>query len=210
MSQQVQEPSDSPRELTHEQPATSYAMTSYALLGLLSFGQELTGYEVKQWADSTLRFYWVAPAMSHVYSELGRLAERGLVSARYDEPGLGGRRVRRFRITDAGLAQLAAWLREPVVDFPVLKHPVALKLLLGHLTGAPAAAEMLHRYQAALGERRADLAGVREGLADDPTFRFPAMVADWGLRYYDDEAAMVAELADRLAGSDEDPVLGSE
>ena len=39
-------------------------VTSYALLGLLTFGDELTGYELKQRADNTLRFYWVAPAMS--------------------------------------------------------------------------------------------------------------------------------------------------
>ena len=39
-------------------------VTSYALLGLLTFGDELTGYELKQRADATLRFYWVSPAMS--------------------------------------------------------------------------------------------------------------------------------------------------
>jgi hypothetical protein len=39
-------------------------VTAYALLGLLTFGDELTGYELKQRADNTLRFYWVAPAMS--------------------------------------------------------------------------------------------------------------------------------------------------
>ena len=51
--------------------------TSYALLGLLSFGDELTGYELKQRADSTLRFYWVSPAMSQVYTELAPTSRRG-------------------------------------------------------------------------------------------------------------------------------------
>jgi hypothetical protein len=32
-------------------------VTGYAILGLLTFGDELTGYEVKQRADRTLRFY---------------------------------------------------------------------------------------------------------------------------------------------------------
>ena len=172
--------------------------TSYALLGLLSFGQELTGYEVKQWAESTLRFYWVAPAMSQVYSELGRLADRGMVTAR-DEEG-AGRTVRRYRITDDGRARLRSWLLEPVDDFPVLKHPVALKLLLGHVTGAVAARELLERFAGALDARRADLQRVRDGLGDDATFAYPALVAEWGLAYYDSEEQIATGLRDRLGG----------
>ena len=64
--------------------------TSYALLGLLTFGDDLTGYELKQRADSTLRFYWVSPAMSQVYTELSRLAEHGLVRARDAAPAKHG------------------------------------------------------------------------------------------------------------------------
>ena len=56
-------------------------VTAYAILGLLTFGDELTGYEVKQRADVTLRFYWVSPAMSQVYTELRRLTGLGLVRA---------------------------------------------------------------------------------------------------------------------------------
>ena len=31
-------------------------VTAYAILGLLTFGDELTGYEIKQRADMTLQF----------------------------------------------------------------------------------------------------------------------------------------------------------
>jgi len=47
--------------------------TGYAVLGLLSFGRELTGYELKQWADGSLRFFYWSPAVSQIYSELKRL-----------------------------------------------------------------------------------------------------------------------------------------
>jgi DNA-binding PadR family transcriptional regulator len=171
--------------------------TSYALLGLLSFRDELTGYEVKQWADSTLRFYWVAPAMSQIYTELARLAGLGLVIAR-DDTGPGGRVTRRFRISPAGLDRLRRWLVSSPVEFPVLKHPVALRLLLGHLTGAAPMREMLQQYGEALRERRSELSAVREEIGDDETLTYPALVAEWGLQYYDDEAAVVASLADRL------------
>ena len=56
-------------------------VTGYAILGLLTFGDELTGYEIKQRADVTLRFYWVSPAMSQIYTELRRLTGLGLVRA---------------------------------------------------------------------------------------------------------------------------------
>jgi DNA-binding PadR family transcriptional regulator len=170
--------------------------TSYALLGLLSFREEMTGYEVKQFADATLRFYWVSPAMSQIYTELARLADARLVRAR--ERTVGERVTRTFRITAAGRRALTAWLVESPVEFPVLKHPVALRLLLGHLSGPGPMREMLERYAVALADRRTELAAVRENIGDDDNFAYPALVAEWGLRYYDDEAAVVADLASRL------------
>lgn len=171
--------------------------TAYALLGLLTFGRELTGYELKQWADTTLRFYWVSPAMSQVYSELGRLWERGLVDALESE-GPGTRVTTRYRINDRGSAELRRWLVESPPEFPVLKHPVALRLLLGHLVDPASVREMLETYDRALDERRRELQQVLDGIDQDPAFRFPAFVARWGLQYYDAEAQIVARIHDEV------------
>lgn len=171
--------------------------TAYALLGLLTFGQELTGYELKQWADSTLRFYWVSPAMSQVYTELGRLRDRGLVDA-LESGGFRRRVTTRYRINDEGSAELRRWLTESEPEFPVLKHPVALRLLLGHLVDPDSVRNWLEDYDAALAERRRELQKVLDGIDDDPSFRFPAFVARWGLRYYDAEAAVVDEIGDDI------------
>lgn len=170
-------------------------LTSYALLGLLTFGDELTGYELKQRADRTLRFYWTSPAMSQVYSELARLREHGLVEAVDDDART------RYRITDEGRGQLRAWTDEPA-GFPQLKHPVALRLLIAH-AGSPGGAEqMLERYLADLEAHRAELQEVRDSLAgrDAPgeAFRHPALVADWGLAYYDSEADIARTTLTRL------------
>src|SRR6476659_5110048 len=94
-------------------------VTAYALLGLLTFGDELTGYELKQRADMTLRFYWVSPAMSQVYTELSRLAEHGLV-----EPVDASARTTQYRITSAGRTALRDWMDATPAGFPALKHPV--------------------------------------------------------------------------------------
>ncbi|WP_203337853.1 PadR family transcriptional regulator [Nocardioides limicola] len=171
-------------------------ITSYALLGLLTFGDELTGYELKQRADSTLRFYWVSPAMSQVYSELTRLSSRGLVTAHEAD----GRTT--YAITDAGRAALTTWLEETPAGFSVLKHPVALRLLIGHLVSVETNVKMLRDHVVALDDQLAALQEVREALrgADAPgeAFHHPALVADWGLAHYGNERDTILDLIRRL------------
>jgi DNA-binding PadR family transcriptional regulator len=165
-------------------------VTGYAILGLLTFGDELTGYEIKQRADVTLRFYWVSPAMSQIYTELRRLTDHGLVRA--DARHEGGREVTSYAITDEGQAALRAWMDGTPAGFPVLKHTVLLRLLIGHATEPGRTRQMLHDYLAELDAARDDLGEVREALrgADRPgePFRFPSLVADWGLDYFAAEA----------------------
>lgn len=173
--------------------------TSYALLGLLTFGDDLTGYELKQRADRTLRYYWVSPAMSQVYTELDRLASLGLVRARDAGPNL---RSSRYRITAEGRSALTGWLEEGPVGFPVLKHPVALRLLIGHLVDPSRTIAMLRDHLAALAEHRAGLVRVRASLEgrDQPgdSYRYPSLVADWGLEYLDGERVIIEKLLARL------------
>ncbi len=172
--------------------------TSYALLGLLVFDAEtqtngLTGYELKQRADRTLRFYWVSPAMSQIYTELDRLLEGGLVSA--TDAQEGRRTTRRFVVSDAGRQRLQDWLATPLEDpFPILKHPVALRLLMGQLTSPQTVVEMLDHYLDQLSDRRAELEAVRDLLGDEEQLRYPARVADWGLSYYDAETEVTERL----------------
>lgn len=174
-------------------------VTSYALLGLLTLGDDLTGYELKQRADKTLRYYWTAPAMSQVYSELDRLGGHGLVTGRAAGPG---RRTTRYRITAKGRRALVRWMTEEPVGFPVLKHPVALRLLIGHLVAPEVTRRMLREHLAALADHRAGLAEVRESLrgrdAPGEAFRYPSLVADWGLEYLDAERTILEKLLARL------------
>ena len=174
--------------------------TSYALLGLLTFGDELTGYELKQRADMTLRFYWVAPAMSQVYSELARLTDRGLLEAVPREDG--GRRTTAYRITEAGRTALQDWMTEQPAGFPVLKHSVLLRLLVGHMADPASMRALLEQYAEELAVARADLAEVRESLrgADEPgeVFHFPSLVADWGLDYFAAEDRHTRKALERL------------
>ena len=177
-------------------------VTSYALLGLLTFGDELTGYELKQRADATLRFYWVSPAMSQVYSELARLADRGLVLTRARRSSGDETTATTYRISASGRRALETWMRDSEPGFSVLKHPVALRLLLGHVVDPGTTIAMLEAHVEALDAERAALARVREGLRgrDEPgqPFRHPSLVADWGLDYFENERRIVTNLISRL------------
>jgi len=180
--------------------APSLSTTSYALLSLLVIdsGSDdgLTGYELKQRADRTLKFYWVSPAMSQIYTELDRLASHAYVAA--DEDTSGRRTTRHFRITTTGRDALQTWLRTSDQDFPVLKHPIALRLMLGAMMGVDEVRAMLDRYEEALAERRRELEAVREMLADRETVAYPARVADWGLAFFDSEASTIERIRDSL------------
>lgn len=183
--------------------------TSYAVLGLLTFGRELSGYELKQWADSTLRFYWTAPAMSQIYTELKRLEAGGLVQSR--EVGAGpSRTTKRYRVSARGARELRRWLVESDPGFPLLKHPIALRLLLGHLLDPDQIRSMLESYDAALVAQRLQLRAVLDRIESDEAFEFPAHVARWGLTYYDSEEHALRRVLRALpAAAQEDTAAGS-
>ena len=162
------------------QESPDLPVTSFALLGLLTFGDELTGYELKQRADLTLRFYWTAPAMSQVYTELARLAD----------PRARGHRRRgpHHPLPDhraPGRRACARWMDATPAGFPVLKHPVALRLLMGHVTDrtSPLDAGGVRRRAGRQPRRPGRGAGVAEG-ADAPgeAFRTPRWSRSGGSR----------------------------
>ncbi len=56
--------------------------TSWAVLGMLTFGEELSGSDLKSWADWSIGFYYWSPSVSQVYTELKKLETLGFVSSR--------------------------------------------------------------------------------------------------------------------------------
>ncbi len=131
--------------------------TSFALLGLLSFG-EMSGYDLKQLADRSIRFFYWSPASSQIYAELRRLAERGYATEREVE------QVRRpdkrvYRITEAGLIALREWLVEGDSGPDVIKSPFLLRIFFGRHAPPKLLAEQIEQ------DRRISL-GVLESLRE--------------------------------------------
>lgn len=176
--------------------------TSWAVLGLLSFGRELSGYDLKKWADWNLGFFYWSPSYSQIYGELKRLERVGYATSRV-EPSDGARSKRVYAITEDGLAAVSRWAREAPVEPPVLKHGVMLRAWLGHLMNPGRLRELLeqHRDQVETMSRRA--AADAEGAADVPGWDYPELVLRWSARYYAAERELTQQMLadlDELAG----------
>ena len=81
---------------------SNLAATSWALLGMLSYEHELSGYDIRKWIDWSMRFYFGSPAYSQIYSELKKMETLGLVTSRVENTG-GTRNRRLYKITAEGL-----------------------------------------------------------------------------------------------------------
>ncbi|MCU1484018.1 MAG: PadR family transcriptional regulator [Actinomycetia bacterium] len=170
--------------------------TAWAVLGILSFERELSGYQVKRWADASLTFFYWSPAISQVYGELKRLEELGFVSAR-DVPE-EQRTTRVYRITPEGRDALTGWLEDAPVEPPVLKHAVLLRLWLGHLSTPDRLRQVVERHRAQTEEVLAELTNDERMAEQEPDWAFPAMVLRWGEKYYRSELALTDDLLREL------------
>src|SRR6478735_7930022 len=83
--------------------------TAYVILGMVS-REARSGYEIKAAVDDSTRFFWAA-SYGQIYPELKRLSESGLVEG--VDASRGERKRTVYAITDAGMAALTDWLRQP-------------------------------------------------------------------------------------------------
>ncbi|MEV0409418.1 PadR family transcriptional regulator [Streptomyces sp. NPDC050448] len=173
--------------------------TSWAVLGLLSFGEELSGYDLKKWSDRSLRFFYWSPSFSQIYSELKRLEKAGYASSRLVAQETGTREKRVYRITDEGTAAVRAWARETPVDPPVLKHGPMLRLWLGHLLEPGQMREVLLRHQEFAEKMRLRAMADAESAKDEAAWAYPALTLKWAERYYASERDLAAATLDDVA-----------
>jgi DNA-binding PadR family transcriptional regulator len=174
------------------------AATPNAVLGLLSFGQELSGYDLKKWADHSLRFFFWSPAISQIYSELRRLESLGYVTSRVVAKD-DTRSRRLYRITDEGRAWLAHWLVSEPADVPVLKHPTMLRVWLGHLMEPAALREAVTEHRSRVEAQLAEVRDDRQVVAAaNESMAYAELVIRWAERYYGAELENTNRLLDDL------------
>jgi DNA-binding PadR family transcriptional regulator len=104
--------------------------TDAALLGLLTRGGELSGYDIQRAAETSSGIFW-APAKSRIYAVLPQLVSKGFATSR-EVVQTGRPNKQLYRVTKAGRAALQTWLEEPPV-FEFERAPILLKLYYGDL-----------------------------------------------------------------------------
>lgn len=175
--------------------------TAWAVLGTLSFGEDLSGYDIKTWSDWSLNYFYWSPSFSQVYSELKRLEKHGFAKSRSIPGETRQRRV--YSITPEGLVALRTWTRTAVVDRPALKHPTILHLWLGHLNEP-------ENLKARVQEHIEQMTALRDGAharaknaENEPSWAFAQMVMEWSRRHYQAEITMAHDLIDLIDGAAE-------
>jgi PadR family transcriptional regulator AphA len=101
--------------------------TSYAVLSLLDMLGEATPYDLKQALDHSIENFWPVPHTTF-YEEPARLAKAGYLSQAQES---GGRRRKRYTLTDAGLEALRTWADSPGAPPSQYRDEGMLKVFAG-------------------------------------------------------------------------------
>jgi len=103
------------------------SQTSYAVLALFDHLGEATSYDLKQAIERSIENFWQVPHTT-AYDEPARLATGGYLTVRQEA---GGRRRKRYALTELGREALRAWAAEPVAAPPQLRDEAMLKVFAG-------------------------------------------------------------------------------
>ncbi len=132
--------------------------TGHVILGILAVGGDLSGYEIRQWIDQAIGFFW-SESFGQIYPELGRLAKAKLIKALPADRK--GREVKRYRITAQGRAELERWLaQEPQAERP--RNELLLKTFFGSVAGASNIRGFLQEAERAMGARCKGIAAAED------------------------------------------------
>jgi DNA-binding PadR family transcriptional regulator len=158
--------------------------TAWAVLGLLSMPGERSGYDLKKWADSSLRYFYWSPALSQIYTELKRLEQLGFAVSRIaSQDELRNKRL--YTITDAGREALEHWVRDSPAGPPVLKHGVVLRVWMGFLSEPEELRKTVAEHRDWASRTLAEVHSSEETSQD--RWPFAKLALRWAERYYEAE-----------------------
>lgn len=155
-------------------------MLKYVLLGGLNY-RPLTGYQLKQFVDSSARHFWHAQT-SQIYRTLDMLEKEGLltseIQAQEDKPD---RRL--YHLTESGRADLMAWLAEPMTEIAQTKDALLIRLFFSSALDKDTVLTQL-RLQRALHQKQLALyqneiiEAIRESARINPHLKRDALLWD--------------------------------
>ncbi|HEX4063315.1 MAG TPA: PadR family transcriptional regulator [Streptosporangiaceae bacterium] len=170
--------------------------TSYLVLGLVSGLDKATPYELKQMVSTSLGYFWTFPH-SQLYSEPDRLADLGLLEVDQEDEG---RRRKQYSITEAGRAELEAWLRDPDAGRAEVREPGLLKLFFGELADGGDMTRLAQARVKLYTEELERYEAIEKTISDEPDLRYPYATLRLGIAWAKTCLAFWADIAERLPG----------
>ena len=174
----------------------SISNNAYAILGLISFG-EMSGYDLKRFADRSIHHFYWSPAASQVYSELRRLKSMGFVTERRVEQQTRPDK-RLYQITQRGREELQRWLDRPEVDPDVGKSTFLLKLFFGRDTSDQVAIDQLLARLSQMEQELAQYEQYENEIKDLDDYLFPYLVLQSGIVHVRAEIEWIRGALDAL------------
>jgi DNA-binding PadR family transcriptional regulator len=179
--------------------ATRLSPGAHAVLGLLS-REPTSGYELGSLAERTIAHFWPI-TRAHIYAELGRLEDAGLVTA--TEVAQRGRPDKRvYTITQAGERALDAWLASADLGHERRRNPLLLKVYFGDRMPADRLAALLADERARCQANRAHYAALAAALEGDPHAVMRRATVLYGARCAEAQLAWLDEVEPMLALTD--------
>ena len=177
--------------------AESIPTTSYAVLGLLTFG-EISGYDLKRLADQSIKHFFWSPASSQIYSELRRLTSLGYVTER--EVRQERRPDKRlYKITPVGITALRQWLDQPEVEPDVHKSPILLRTFFGGMAEPGGLRQLLLARREEAERTMSQFRDIEGGIKGDPRYLFPYLTLRSGILHVEAVLQWVDETLETLA-----------
>ncbi|MED5800629.1 PadR family transcriptional regulator [Gordonia sp. Z-3] len=175
---------------------------------MLAYEEEVSGYDIKKWADWSLRHYYWSPSFSQVYSELKRVEQHGYATS-WMANGEGGRNRRVYKITDAGRRAVRIWALDAPVDPPMLKHGVVLRTAFGHLSTPEKLKAMLAEHVARMDELQHRVSIDAAAAEAEPAWSYARIAMRWAERYYASERELALQLMDEIDSADQAFISGT-
>ncbi len=175
---------------------TKLSPGAHAVLGLLS-REPTSGYELGSLAERTIAHFWPI-TRAHIYAELGRLEDAGLVTA--TEVAQRGRPDKRvYAITEAGDRTLDEWLASADLGDERRRNPLLLKVFFGDRMTPERLASLLAAERAHCEANRARYAAVAAALEGDPHAVMRRATVLYGVRCAEAQLAWIDEVEPLIA-----------
>ncbi|MEL7539756.1 MAG: PadR family transcriptional regulator [Pseudomonadota bacterium] len=165
--------------------------SSFIVLGLVDRLGDATSYDLKNWADGSVGYFWTFSRAS-LYKEPARLVTLGLLSERQEETG---RRRRLYAITRAGKAALSEWLAASHDEPTEIRDLGLLKLYFAQSGDQAALTTLIQDQVSAHSNRLATYRELEQDLSANPDYRFYAAALGMGLKYEEMSVAYWQTLA---------------